>query len=347
MAMEDLDSFQGAVNHLLIDPEFNAKLESLKNAGVNFPATPTDNQISYESFLFPPKGRIALPEEGIQRHSMNPREGKKIAEMHFPIAGYDESILKFSTLEGSAFLTSHSLVVLDPSAYLPINLLTFNFYTRSNAIVDRGHKIRKTNDPEMQSQRDHMFDKINFLTKFAPPGSLLLIDGPLIGGDVYTYMIQAINDFLGKRIIPIFFVKNSSSNLVTDNVDALKGQYNSDLHWAYRFLRPGERTNFFEYADIHDPKNSKFFIYLKAFDSSPQRIEVHRDTYRQYRDLIETIPDLIFYFLLLQGDKRNPQARPIAIAERYARETLKLVDLDEIMRETGLVPTMDQVRFPW
>lgn len=347
LEVEGDESFAGAVNRLLMDPEFNEKIESLKNAGINFPSTPTDNPMYYESFQFPPQGKLAVPDCGIQRKTLNPRNGREMIADHLPIGAYDESILKFSTLEGSAFLTSHSLLVLDSTAYWPINLLTFNFYTRSDTIVEKCHKIRKTTDPEMQSQKDHILDKIKFLTKYAPTGSLLLIDGPLIGGDVYTYMIRAIKEFLSKRIIPVFFVKNSSSNLVTDNLDSLRGRYNSDLHWAYKFLKPGERTNFFEYSDIHDPKNSKFFTYLKAFDSSPQRIEVHRETMFLCRDIIESVPDLIYYMLLLQGDIRNPQVRPIAIAERYARETLKLLDLEAVMKETGLVPTIDQVRFPW
>lgn len=55
--------------------------------------------------------------------------------------------------------------------------------------------------------------------------------------------------------------------------------------------------------------------------------------------------NLIYYLLLAQGNPKNPQIRPIAIAEAYARATLKLIDLNQLLRRFGLVPTINQERF--
>jgi hypothetical protein len=51
--------------------------------------------------------------------------------------------------------------------------------------------------------------------------------------------------------------------------------------------------------------------------------------------------------MIAQGDKSNPQVRPIAIAEKYARETLKLIEFNKLMSDTGIVPTINQERFAW
>jgi len=154
-----------------------------------------------------------------------------------------------------------------------------------------------------------------------------------------------MNDVLLERnIIPIFIVKNSNSNLVTDYVPSLKGKFNSDMHWAYTTLQPGTRTNFFVYEDSVNSEFSKIFCYLKTFDISPQRVEFHPRTYKKYQGIMEEMMHLIYYLVLVQGDLKNPQLRSIAIAEKFARETLDLFDMSNLMKTLGLVPTMNQER---
>lgn len=54
-------------------------------------------------------------------------------------------------------------------------------------------------------------------------------------------------------------------------------------------------------------------------------------------DEIPEIFDLIYYLLLVQGgDIKNPQIRSISIAEKYARATLKLMNVNQIMKNQGL-----------
>jgi len=103
----------------------------------------------------------------------------------------------------------------------------------------------------------------------------------------------------------------------------------------------------FKYTDDINPNLTKIFCYLKAFDASPHRLELDIDTYRKYVDNIDDVLGLAYYLLLAQGDLRNPQIRSIAIAEKYARETLRLINFTEMMRELGIMPTMNQERFAW
>jgi len=279
---------------------------------------------------------------------LDAKRGETFTHNNIPICAYDESIVKYSSLEGDGYLTSHSMVMLSQDEYIPMNLLTLYFYTRAKKIAKEHQSIKYSDFPEVQSNRDFIFDKIEFLLKHTPSNSILFIDGPLIGGDYYTDMIQAIDRFLANKILPIFFVKNSNSNLVTNNIGELRNDFHSDMHWAFNFLKIGQRTNFFRYVDAHNPDNAKIFYYMKCMDISPQRIEFPVKAFTSYRDLIDSILDFIYYLLIVQGNKKNPQVRPIAIAETYARESLRLIDLKKIMRSSGLIPTMNEDRgFAW
>ncbi|MGQ9722595.1 MAG: DNA double-strand break repair nuclease NurA [Candidatus Jordarchaeum sp.] len=332
-------------NKLILGESFRETIEELGKMNIPLPKSSTNEEFDFRNFAFPPNGELVTHIGEIKKYTLNAKQGEKMISDNISISTYDESINKFLALEGTAYFTSHSLVTMIHKNYIPLNLLTFYFYTRSKEITERSDYIKYSVDPEMDSQKDYIKDKINFLEEYTPSNSILFIDGPLIGGDVYTFMIHAIERFLRKEIIPIFFVKNSTSNLVTDNTKELKYKFNSDMHWAYKFLTPGQRTNFFRYVEKNNPKNAKIFCYLKAFDLSPQRVEFHIATYNMYENLIPSIMDLAYYLILVQGDKKNPQLRPTAISEKYARATLKLINFYKLMRESGLIPTMNQERF--
>lgn len=334
-------------NVLLIQSSFSDTLTALHKVNVSLPENPTPVQIDLQQFIFPPNGQLVTVVDEIAAINLEPRNGSRKMSSDRIIASYDESMNKFSCLEGSAYLISHSLIVTGETDFYPTGLLTFYFYTRSKDITNKSDFLKYSTDPDMDSKKDYIHDKIELLTKHTPPRSILLIDGPLIGGDVYTYMIRAIHEFLAKDIIPVFFVKNSSSNLVTDNIGGYFEKFNSDMHWAFKFLKKGQRTNFFKYVDKNNPDNAKIFCYLKAYDASPQRIEFHIDTFNKYREEIESIMDLILYLILVQGNLKNPQVRPIAIAEQYARELIRLADINKYFYGSGLIPTINQERFGW
>lgn len=329
-------------NILIVQTELLDVLNELKSINITLPRA--SNQYDADIQTYSVNGQHTTPIGEVCSIDLNPNIG--IATERKVLA-YDESILKFSCLEGTAYFTSHSLVYLGDNDYIPTGYLTFYFYTKSKSIVENSKYLRYSLDPDMDSKKDYIKDKIDFLVNYTPPNSILLIDGPLIAGDVYTYMIRAINKFLERDIIPVFFVKNSSSNMVVDSIKELSYKYNSDMHWSYKFLKRGQRTNYFNYADKINPNNAKIFSYIKGYDMSPQRVEFHIDTFKAFRNEIDNIHDMIYYMLLVQGDKSNPQIRPIAIAEKYAREFIKLTDINKYFFDFGLVPTMNQERFGW
>lgn len=331
---------------LLLHPNFQKTIADIGRLNILLPSNPINSELDYQLYNFPPNGTLVQNVEDLKAYKLDAVNGERLIKENIPLSAYDESIFKFNALEGEAFFTSHSLVTVKED-YVPINLLTFYFYTRSKPITSQSNVIKFSKDPEKDSKKDCIHDKINFLVDYTPENSILFVDGPLIGGDVYTYMIHAVKRFLEKNIIVIFFVKNSTSNLVTDNTKELRNNFNSDMHWAYKFLRSGERTCFFKYADRKNPKNAKMFCYLKVFNLSPQRVEFHIDTYIKHKNMIPALMDLIYYLILVQGNLKNPQVRPIATAELYARQTLHLVNVNRLMTESGIIPTMNQERFGW
>ena len=334
------------LNKLIFHQNFSETVSDINNLNIRLP-NPVSKELDFNSYSFPPNGELVTNIGEIKQHKLNAENGGELINSKATIAAYDESINKYSTLQGEAFLTSHSMIILGEHDYIPMNLLTLYFYTRAKAIIKDSCKIRYSDSPQVMSQIDFINDKLDFLVNYVPDNSILFIDGPLIGGDAYTFMIRAIKRFIDKKVIPVFFVKNSNSNLVTDNLSDLKNKYNSDMHWSYDFLKKGESTNFFKYVDRNNPKNAKVFCYLKGYDLSPQRVEFHAETYSLYKDQMDTILDLIYYMILVQGNKKNPQVRPIAIAEAYARESLKLININQLIKKSGLVPTMNQDRFAW
>lgn len=338
------------LNKLLVHPAFKETIAEIKKLNPKITKTSINEQISYD--LNEGGGGIIEMIEKEQKYTLKPVSLEKLVAEGNNILAYDESINKFACLEGNAVMTSHSLIMLGKTDYVPSCFITFYFYTHSHAYSKNSKFIKYSMEAEVDSKRDYLDDRTKFILDVVPESSLLLIDGPLLGGQSSGYTIKMNSELLKKDVFPIFFVKNSSSNLVIDNYPSLKGKYNSDMDWSFKFLKAGERTALFRYKEIGDdrtgnPSHIKVFCYMKAHDISPVRIEFHPETLKKYADKIEDVLNTIYYLILVQGDLKNPQVRPIAIAEKYARETLKLFDIDKLMREAGVVPTMNQERFAW
>jgi hypothetical protein len=311
---------------------------------IRFNPNPSTEKLDIE--LFNPlksNGAIkSLEDQNIRR--LDSKIGCKLAKDNSNISAYDESFNKYFSLAGSGLLTSHSLIVHGKSDYLSLNNLTFYFYTRSDEISNKSEFIRKSTDLELDSRRDYATDRTEFISEAAPSNSVIFIDGPLLAGVNNPYNIKMNEALLKKNTIPIFIVKNSNSNIVTEYFPDLRKKFNSDMHWAYTLLPPGSRTSFFVYEDNYNEEFSKIFCYLKSFDISPQRIEFHVNTFEKYQNILLDLMHLIYYLVLVQGNYRNPQVRSIAIAEKFARETLDLFDMSNLMKSLGLVPTMNQER---
>ena len=95
----------------------------------------------------------------------------------------------------------------------------------------------------------------------------------------------------------------------------------------------------------YNSENTKVFTYMKTLTGFPQRVEMHSSTFYTYGSLIQAIMNLLCYYYIAQGDNANPQVRPIAIAEKYAREGIRLLNIPVLLGRMGFHPTINQVRF--
>lgn len=331
------------LSQLIMHPDFQRTLEELSSRDVFLPPEGQPQNFSGTVGGIAESGKLTALEE-IAAFEVDASAGRDVAS-EYALCAYDESWLRFDALEGTAYFTTHALALVADTDYVPVVLATFYFYTRSKAMTAQSQFIKYSEVVDVDYSRDYLRDKVDFLLKQVPRKSLLLVDGPLLAGDLYTIVSDANVQLLDRDILPIFFVKNSASSVVTENIDGLQGKFNSDMHWLNGLLHPGQRSSFFKYQDLHNAKNAKVFSYLKTLNTSPQRVEFHIDTYRKHEDSIPRIMDLIYYLMLAQGSTRNPQVRPIAVAEAYARSLLSYIDIDKQFKQAKITPTMNQVRF--
>jgi hypothetical protein len=330
-------------NKLIIDPNFEKTINSIKKINIRISETPKPSKYDFSNTVFPPNG-VLKPIEKIASYNLDPQNGQLFLESCI-VSGYDESKLEYKSLEGNALFTAHTIAIASKKVYIPVSKLTVYFFTGSKEIVDKYSEFQHSKDPKTDSNRKYVLDRSQLLKTYSLENSLLFVDGPLIGGNLTSYTISLVEELEKRNIIPIFFVKNSDSNLVIDNIRELSNRYNSDMHWSFDILRKGQRTNFFIYKDQHNPRNTKVFCYLKSFNVSPQRVEFYIDTFNHNKGLIEDIMDLIYYLMLVNGSLQNPQIRPIAIAEKYARNVIKMSNSYHLIKASGLIPTMNQERF--
>ena len=332
----------------MIDPRFDQVIGDLSKKNIHANKA-TSYDLEYSDFVnnYDSNDSVFFLKE--ENFTLNPSVAPDILE-HEVFSAYDESLMRISALEGSGFFISHSLVLVGKELYLPLTYLTFDFFTKSKVIADGNNSLTFTKEPpELASKNKYIQDRKLILSRYTPDDSFLLIDGPLIGGQVTEHNLQLNEILLMRNIIPIFFVKNSDSALIVQSNPTLKDKYNSDFEWAFKTLQKGHMTRFAKYIDKTDSTNrrNKVFSYLKAFDASPIRIEMHDTAYARMHNQLEEMMSTIYYLLLAQGDPSNPQPRPIAIAERYAREALKVIDFESVIHRTGIKPTMNFTRFGW
>jgi len=194
-------------NKLVIHPSFKETIQDISDKNIKIPKNSTNEQLDYYNYIYPPNGKLLTVIDDIKKINLDPENGERVANSERPIMAYDESINRFTCLEGSAFLTSHSLVITSENDFIPSNKITLYFYTRSKNISEDTKYIKYSKDPEADSKKDFVLDKIDFLKENTSENTILLVDGPLIGGDWYIHMIDAIEKFLDKNVIPIFSLK--------------------------------------------------------------------------------------------------------------------------------------------
>ncbi len=340
---QDISSIK---SELIVDKSCDTVIRDLKKLNIKLPGASFFSGGEIDFDIGSDYDLVLLEDE--DKYRLSAKEGMEaIKDGNHSICAYDESIAIYAALEGKAVMVSHALVYLRPDEYLPITYLTLSFYTRSDNIINLAKEsAKKTENPDRQAAIDRAVDKMQLIKNYCIDNTVLFIDGALIAGDAYTSVMAEIKKLSDRNIFPVFFVKNSASNLISDYMPDYCSGFNSDMHWANTILNTGERTRFFKYTDSHNSSNSKVFCYVKHMDgSSPVRIEFPTLAYEKHLSSIKAILDMIYYLLLVQGNKQNPQIRPIAVAEKYAREVLKLYDINREVRSAGLTPTMNEERW--
>lgn len=266
---------------------------------------------------------------------------------HWNIYGYDESTQDYRALEGDLMFCSSSVIKMEDKYAFNLTVLPYFVTSMKKFKGSRDEEIRFTENPTEERNKILVITKTKSILESTEPNSIVLIDGPLIGG-MASYHMTKMDDALRKKdCIPLYFVKNSDSRLVIDSErdSKLSREFNSDFHWAAHRLKEGSRSAFFRYTDRHKSENSKVFAYIKALAGFAERVEMHSLTYEKYHSLLSPLMNLIAYLYVVQGDFYNPQVRPVAIAEKYAREGLKILNIPVLLRRLGFRPTINQVRF--
>ena len=261
------------------------------------------------------------------------------------IYGYDESTQDYKALEGDLMFCSSSVIKIEEKYAFNLTVLPYFLTSMKKFECNRNEEIHFTENPTKERNMILIKAKTEAIFESAEPSSIVLIDGPLVGGMASKYMRDMDDELRKKNCIPLYFVKNSDSRLVIDCDTELSREYNSDFHWAAFRLKQGTRSAFFRYTDKINPRNSKVFAYVKELAGFPERVEMHPLTYEKYNDLLGSLMNLIAYFYVVQGDYSNPQVRPVAIAEKYAREGLRILNIPVLLSRMGFRPTINQVRF--
>lgn len=332
------------LNVFILQEGYKERLDEIRRTNFSIAISPTVEEIEIPD-NYTTTESVIEPINEIAKVKLSPSKGCELAK-NVIFGGYDESKLKFETLEGTIQITSHSLVEIANGEYFPVSYITIHFYSRSSDLVEKSEYIKLSEKPEFDSAIDYAVDRSFFIQRYVLDHSILFIDGPIIGGNVSSYAIDLVDFLHEQKVIPIFLVKNSRSNLVVDYISSLRSKFNSDLHWAYRYLNAGERTNYFKYTDSVNRQYTKIFCYIKPFSNvSPQRVEFHPKTMSLFEEYIDEIIDLIFYTILVTGDKYNPQARPISLAEMYSRAVINSANVRSLLKKSGLIPTINQERF--
>lgn len=260
------------------------------------------------------------------------------------LAAYDESILELNSLEGKIRCVAHSAIIQNEIEYIPAAYVTLKFFTKSNLVSAKATEfsdIIQCNDLTNEITKEYVKEREYFLSKASPVDSLIFIDGSMFSGASTSGNFMLIDQLLDKNCKPIFFVKNSESTIITERFEFAKG-YNSDLHWAYVNLDPGEISPVFAYTSKEG--RSKAMCFIKIYNKrSPVRIEFPLKAFEEgwYGD---DVFDLIFYQFLANGSSNNMQPRIIQVSEMYAREILKSTNLYKEIERMGLTKSMNEER---
>jgi len=312
-----------------------------KKATKSVSFVPSDVEVKMQEFYMSPT--MSCLEDFVSSYALDPRRFTLMEDWN--VYAYDESVQNYKALEGDLLFCSSSTIKLEEKYKFSLSVLPY-FLTSMTKFKDaHDDDIRFAENVAEERNLILVNSKIESILGSVEPHSIVLIDGPLVGGNASTYIIGMDENLRKSDCIPLYFVKNSDSRLVIENDSRLSREFNSDFHWAACVFKSECRSPFFRYTDKYNSRNSKVFTYLKALAGFPERVEMHTLTYEKYGSLMPSLMNLIAYYYLVQGDYTNPQVRPIAIAEKYAREGIRILNIPVLLGRLGFLPTINQVRF--
>ena len=312
----------------------NIRQKATKSVSFN----PSDLEINYPEFYL--SATLSSVEDINERYELDPYYSDD-----WPVFAFDESTQNYRALEGDLFFCSSVVIKIDKKYLYNLHVLPYFFSSMKKFEKHHDESIIYSKNTSEARNLVMIQTKVNIIQDSVEPGSIMLIDGPLIGGNASSYYVKMDNYLRSKDCIPLYFVKNSNSRLIIDHDIKLQNEFNSDFHWASKYLDVLNRSAFVKYTDAHNKDNSKIFTYIKALRGFPERVEMHTKTYEKYRTYMPDILNLLSYFFIAQGDFTNPQVRPIAIAEKYARAGMKMLNIPVLLGKMGFQPTVNQVRF--
>lgn len=318
------------------------KLENISKKATSFVSfTPSDVAVKLQDFYV--SRTLSCLENPESSYSVAPEYNELAKDWN--IYAYDESVQNYRALEGDLLFCSSSTIKIEEQYRFNLSVLPY-FLTSIGKFKDANDEdIRFSENVGEERNLILITSKIDSILGSVEPHSIVLIDGPLVGGNASSYIERMDSKLRENDCIPLYFVKNSDSRLVIETDSKLSREFNSDFHWTACKLRTGSRSAFFKYTDKYNSRNSKVFAYLKVLYGFPERVEMHTLTYEKYHSLMPTMMNLLAYFYVAQGDYSNPQVRPIAIAEKYAREGIRILNIPVLLNRLGFRPTINQVRF--
>jgi len=323
------------------------KLENISKKATKFVSfAPSDITIKMQEFYMSPT--MSCLESLDSEYPIEPECNNLMKEWN--IYAYDESVQNYRALEGDLLFCSSSTIKIEDEYRFNLSVLPYFLTSMRKFKGASDEDIHFAENVAEERNRILITSKKDSVLGSVEPHSIVLIDGPLIGGNASFYIVGMDEELRKKDCIPLYFVKNSDSRLVIDGMKKinprLMSEFNSDFHWAACRLAVGARSPFFRYTEERPgSKNSKVFSYIKALYGFPERVEMHTLTYEKYRSLVPQIMNLLTYLYVAQGDRSNPQVRPIAIAEKYAREGIRILNIPALLGRLGFRPTINQIRF--
>lgn len=247
--------------------------------------------------------------------------------------GFDESILEYATLEGVFKIVSYALVATVDSLYVPAIFLDLSFYSRfcpTNELLN----VYIDSSDSYAFEKHYNKQKYGFIGSLDISDAILLMDGPLFSG------INTQFNFRNDSNYYIHLVKNSNSTQICETNNYR--DYNNDLHWAMRTLKPFERSPIYRFTS--DDGRSKLFAYLKLTEKhSPVRIEASSTHEILFSD--KNFWNTLSHQYVASGFGSNNQPRLVELAERYAREAINKSQIMNYLSRKKLIPTMNEMRF--